>query len=133
MSREGRLYTLLAVATPIAIAAAITAWAQDNLRTVGALAIVLLCWSVGVLIIAREIKKRRSAGEINYSSKAISRFRRVIPLIERVFWLLVLIFCIASLSYALVSDKSLYVVLEIVFVMLISGGHLLFVSLVPNE
>ncbi len=133
MSQARKLYILVGVVIPLAIVAVVSAWAEGNIRTVIAMLIVSVGWSVGVFSVAREIKRYVKPSKTYHADKVTPHLRRIIPLIERIFWLLILIVCVVFLVITLVKDRPLYVILEIVLIIIISGGHLLFVSLVPDE
>ena len=129
MSEERKLYVLLTVAMPIAVAGIVLAWAEGNLRTAIIFAVVSVGWSVIVLATARKVTRRRKISKTRPVTERTRRHRRMMVL-ERTFALLILVVSVASLAKALVSDLPLHLVFSCAWFIIVGGGHFLFVLLV---
>ena len=70
MSKEHKLYILLAVAMPFAIAAVVWAWTVDSLFVAAYYCFLLAFWVVYVLVTARKLPKRREADETDAKNTA---------------------------------------------------------------
>ena len=132
MSKARKLYILVVIAIPIAAAAVILAWAGGYLRNAVLCGASSSAWSVGALIMAWKLSRRRKSHKIHHAAKRTTRRRHMIVL-ERIFWLLMLAGGATGLAKALISDAPLHLALEAMWLMIIGGGHLLFVNVMTDE
>ena len=132
LSRAHKLCILVAVAVPLAIAAGVLAWIRGNLGYAIFYDACALGWSVLVTTKAWKIYRRRDTDKIRLAVVRTLRRRRMMVL-ERTLWLLVLMGGIASLVKALASNAAFYLVLWTVWLIIVGGGHFLFVRPVTDE
>ncbi len=133
ITKERKLYVLMAIGVPILVAAVILAFVGGYLRGAVDAVITLVWWGGVAVIVVWGHSRRREAGKTYHAAKITPRLRRVVILFERTLWLLALVGGVTGLPYALVTGKPLYLILEGVWLIVIGAGHFFFVSLVPDE
>ncbi|MFC2041087.1 hypothetical protein ACFLTY_02050 [Chloroflexota bacterium] len=132
LSKARKLYILAAIGMPVAVAAVVLAWAGGYLRNAVLWGASSSAWSVGALIMAWKLSRRRKSHKTHHAAKRTTRRRHMIVL-ERTFWLLMLAGGATGLAKALISDAPLHLVLEAMWLMIIGGGHFFFVSIMTDE
>ena len=132
IKEEYKLYALGVVIVLLAVAVAILAWAEGNLRTTFIFGAVAVVSGVGIFLKARSTFRCREAKAIHHAAERTPR-RRYVILFIRILALFQLLYGIVNFAIALVKDKPLYIILETVLVMIIGGGLLLFIPLLIDE
>ena len=132
IKKEYKLYALGAVIILLAVVVAVLAGVEGNLRSVFFLGAMAVAVSVGTLAKAWSTLRRRETNATHHVAERIPRHRfRLI--FFRAFMLLVLVYGIVGLVYALVNDYPLYVILEGVLAVITGGGYLLFANLLIDK
>ena len=131
-SKPRNFYILAAVSTPVAIAAAVSAWAVGNpiatfvLLFIGYAQIV---WSVCILVMAWNLSRL----EKNKIHRVPQRtpLRRGVVIFYNILWLLLLALCVIMLAIVLVlaHGRPLYLILMYVWLIILTGGHFFFAPL----
>ncbi len=127
ISKEWRIYTLGVLLIPLAVAVAGLAWAGGNLRTAVIFGAVSVGWSIFIILLAREISRRRD--KTHHAPDRTPRRIRMIILL-RIFVLFTLVGGVVGLATALVKDKPLYVILEAVWIIM---AGILLIAIVTDE
>ena len=133
MSREHTQYTLISVAIPLAAAAAILALAEGNLGNTIGCVVSLAVWSIGFTAGVGGISKHRKMGETRHTTDKSPRNRRTMIIIRTTVWLCMLTIGTALLARVLFINAPLYLVLEVILLIIISGGELLYVRFVLDK
>ena len=131
IKKEYKLYALGAVIILLAIAVAILAWADGNLRITFIFGAAAVAQSFGILKV-RSTFRRREANTIHHEAESTPRLRRV-SILCRIFTLLLLVYGLIILARVLVGDYPMYVTLEAVLLIVYGGGNFLFIPLLIGE
>jgi len=126
-SKPRNFYILLAVAMPVAIAAAVSAWAASDLRTALYMGIVQILLSVVILNVAWNLS-RLEKNQIHHAPQR-TPFRIGLVISFNIFLLLALVYGIVTLAIDLAHDRPLYLILMDVWPIIISGGLFFFTPL----
>ena len=124
MSKSRKLFTLFVISASLAIVVVVLAWVGGNLRTV-ILYIVITSIS---LIRAWKYRRRREANGTSHITKRtpfIKRIEKRLVVWERPFWLFILTASVVLVVIAVFRSNPLYVILEGVWLIVLSGGILL--------
>ena len=116
----------MVVAIFVAIPAVALAWVDGRLDLAISLGAFALSWCVILFAVVRKVARHREISTASHLDGRTLNRKRVIVL-ERVVSLLVLTVSVASLVKALVSGLPLYFTLGMVWFMIASGSHFLFV------
>ena len=130
MSKDRRIYILIAIAIPFAIAGFTSALLESYLRPhVILLGIGAIAWGIGLYNEAKKIAKSQKTDKPRRASKINHRRKRMIFLIDRT---LSLLFLVTGIAYLLISvfvwDLHVYMVFNAIFIMVLSGGHSFFIG-----
>ena len=127
-SKPRNFYILIAFGMLVAIATALSAWAVGNLRIALDMGITQIVWSAVILVVTRNISRRRETKKAN--APKITLLRRGVVIFINTFLLLALVYGVVMLAMvALLHDKPLYLILMVVWSIIVSGGHLFFAPL----
>ena len=130
MSKKRRIYILIAIAIPFAIAALISAWLEGYLDPYLIISgIAAVGWGIGLYNEAKKITRNQKIGEIKGASKVTHRRKRMLILIERTSYLFGLVIGIAFLVNSVVIwDFRVYSLLFAISLILFAGGSLFFIG-----
>ena len=123
-SKPRNFYILAAVTTPVAIAAAVLAWAAGDPIATLYMGIMPIGWSVFIIGVAR-ILSRLEKNKIHRIPQR-TPLRRGLVIFFNIFLLLALVLSVVMLAIAPVHDRPLYVVLFNVWLIIVTAGHFFF-------
>ena len=132
ISQERRLYILLAIALPFAVAATIWAWAEGNLFRTILYGTPSAGWGIAVFFQARNIIRRREASKRHHVAEKTHRLGYKI-VFERALWFIGFALGATILIWHLYNHAPTYTILGTVWYMIMCGGHFLFVALASDE
>ncbi len=136
MSKDKKLYILVAVLIPLTIAVVVMGldWAKGFIMpTVVAITYGLIptIWIVIVIRRARQIAKKSEAKRKYYTNKKHTNKKEKV--IERTISLILLVYMVSSLVYRLVSGFSLWAILASILFILISSSNVFFLVATTDE
>jgi hypothetical protein len=129
-SKECRVYALGAVLIPLALATALLAWAGSNLRTAVIFGAVSVGWSIFTIGWTRNISRQRD--NTHRAHDRTSRHRHIAILL-RAFGLFVIVCGVTGLTLVLIKGEPIYAVLEVVWLIIVGSGLLLFIPIVKDN
>ena len=132
MSQAHKLYILVGITLPLAVLTIVLALREGDLSSVGTFGVASAGWSVFALYSAWNFSERQKTGKTHHAIEVTPRHRRLM-LLEKAFCLLFLLSAVALLFIVIIGDSRLYLVLRASWLIMVSGGHLFYVSLVPDE
>ena len=128
MSKNRKFYIMAVISVPLAIAVAVSAWDEGNLRTAIVGSIIAVLYGFGFVYIAWHLGRLQGAGETPYiTSKElpVSGLKKRLIVWERPFWLFTLTSAIVLFVIGVFGGRPLYILLEGVVLMVTSGGILM--------
>jgi len=124
MSKSRKLYILFVISASLAVAVAVLAWARGNLGT----AILYIVFTSVCLAGAWKYRRPREADETSHITERTPFIKRVgkrLMVWERPLQLFVLTIAVVLWVIAMFKGVPLYVILEGVWLIVLSGGILL--------
>ena len=128
MSKNRKFYIMAVISVPLAIAVAVLAWDEGNLRTAIVWSIIAVLYGFGFVYIAWHLGRLQGAGETPYiTSKElpVSGLKKRLIVWERPFWLFMLTMGVVFIIIGVFGGKPLSFILSGVLRMVISGGILM--------
>ena len=130
MSKAHKLYILVGITWPIAVSTIVSALSAGYPLDAGIFGFLSVSWSVFALYLAWEFFRPKKTDKTHRATEVTPRHKRLM-LFERTVFLFVLLIAIALLFIVIIGGSRLYFALGASWWIVVSGGHLFYVSLVP--
>lgn len=132
ISQERRLYILVGITLPLAVLTIALLLREGNLSNAVTFSVASASWSVFALYSAWKFSRRQKTDKKHHAAEVTPRHRRSM-LLEKTICPLFLLSTTALLFRVIISGSPLYLALGPVWWIIVSSGHLFYVSLVPDK
>jgi len=132
MSKAHKLYILVGITLPLAVSTIVLASREGYLLIACTFGIASVSWSILALYSAWKFSERQKTDNTHRTAEVTPRYRRLM-LLEKTSCLLLLLSAVALLFIVIIGGSRLYLALGASWWIMVSGGHLFYVSLVPDK
>ena len=128
VSNARRLYILVGITLPLAILTIVLASREGYQLIAGTFGVASASWSIFALYSAWKFSERQKTDNTYRTAEVTPRHRRLV-LLEKTSCLLLLLSAVALLFIVIIGGSRLYLALGASWWIMVSSGHLFYVSL----
>jgi len=132
MSKAHKLYILVGITLPLAVSTIVLSSREGYVLIACTFGVASVSWSVLALYSAWKFSKRQKTDNTHRMAEVTLRHRHLM-LFEKISCLLLILSAVALLFIVIIGGSRLYLALGASWWIIVSGGHLFYVSLVPNK